>query len=330
MKSPVAVLKGIVNRRFDAWLAKRSPPRQQLTLDQKKVFIFPSRVGLGFLVLLLMLLVLAINYQNNLVFALCFSLFSLLIVSILHTFANLSGIRLSAGSAEPVFAGELAHFHLLVDSGKRARHQLQFGFINDPVSVRDMEQPNQRIDVRLPWPSQHRGYLTPGRLYLRSDFPLGLIRCWSRPLMDWHCLVYPQPKMLRPLQTAHAEGEGGAVDRLRDSDEFSGFQRYQRGESPRRIHWKAYAKGQELLSKHYEASLAREMILDWDSLPEFDVEDRLSVLCAWALESDKRGHSFALRLPGVWIESGSGAAHLTAVLRELALFGEPASPGSRR
>ena len=105
-----------------------------------------------------------------------------------------------------------------------------------------------------------------------------------------------------------------------DGDEFSGFLRYQPGQSPRRIFWKAYAKGQALQSKQFEQSQSDELILDWDELDGLGVEDRLSTLCAWALDCNIRGLSFGLHMPGVKIAAASGGDQLTRVLRALALY----------
>ncbi len=320
MNRVYAAVQAEIDKRFNAWLARRSPPRASMRLDQNRIYIFPSRVGLGFLSLLLLLLVMAINYQNNLVFALTFSLFSLFLVCIFHTFANLSGLGLRAGAADPDFAGELAHFHLHIEGGARARQALTVGFNGETPLEATIAEVGGELELRVPWPSRQRGYLRPARLRIRSDFPLGLLRCWSLPALHWQCLVYPQPRLLRPLQSLELNGEGGAVDRRRDSDQFSSFERYRQGESPRRIYWKAYAKGGELLSKHYEQSLSQELILAWESLEGLDTEERLSTLCAWALECNKRGLSFALQLPGTSIASGVGTSHLSNVLRELALF----------
>lgn len=310
---------------MELWLDKRNPRRSEVVLEQNRIFIFPSSAGLGFLVMLLGLLLLAINYQNNLIFALSFSLFSLFLVAILHTYANVSGIRLRAGVADPVFAGELAHFHLHVHAQQRPRHQLRFNFAGGRFQWLELSAPLDSGEVVLPWPAERRGKLVPGRLQLRSDFPLGIIRCWAMPALDWHCLVYPQPRLLRPLHSFASEGEGEHLNAHADGDEFSGFERYQPGEPPRRIFWKAYAKGQGLLSKRFEQNRADELVLHWDSLAGLAVEDRLSTLCAWALDCEQRGLYFALVLPGVSVEQGSGPVHLARVLRELALFegGQP-------
>ena len=53
-------LKAFIRRRFDVWLEKRSPACSHLVLNQRRIFIIPSRAGGGYLLMLLGLLLLAI------------------------------------------------------------------------------------------------------------------------------------------------------------------------------------------------------------------------------------------------------------------------------
>ena len=313
-------IRALFRRRFNSWLDKRSPRTSEITLNQRRIFIIPSSAGLGFAIMLLGLLLLAINYQNNLIFALCFWLFSIFLVAILHTYANLSGLLLRAGAAEPVFAGELASFHLHLEAGNRDRHRLSAGFPGQQLEICDIDAETGAANVIIKYPTQRRGALRPGRMEVTSRYPLGILRCWSAPSLDWHCLVYPRPRKLRPLLNSADSGEGHIPDRSKDSDEFSGFSRYQAGQSPRRIFWKAYAKGQGLLVKQYEQSQADELILDWESLDGLDTEERLSTLCAWALDCEKNGLAYGLKLPSVSVAPATGAAQLAKVLRELAVY----------
>ena len=65
------------------WLARRYPVGQRVRLDRRKVLILPSRAGLGLGILLVFLLLLAINYQNSLAYALAFLLIALALVTLL-------------------------------------------------------------------------------------------------------------------------------------------------------------------------------------------------------------------------------------------------------
>ena len=93
-----------------------------MTLDQKRIFIFPSRVGFFFILCLMLMLMTAINYENNLSFALTFLLATLFIVAVLHTYANLSGLTIHAVRAQPAFPGQQSDFEILIERGKRRDH----------------------------------------------------------------------------------------------------------------------------------------------------------------------------------------------------------------
>ena len=89
------------SERFNRWLNARMPPANSVTLDQRKIFILPTRQGLYFALLVCAMVVAGINYQNSLIFALAFLLASLFMVGMLHTHRNLSGLTLVAGSYTP-------------------------------------------------------------------------------------------------------------------------------------------------------------------------------------------------------------------------------------
>ena len=81
-------LRQRLRSRFRAWVNRRIPPARVVTLDQRRIFIFPSRAGFFFGLCLLLMLTTAINYQNNMSYALTFLLATLFIIAILHTYAN--------------------------------------------------------------------------------------------------------------------------------------------------------------------------------------------------------------------------------------------------
>jgi hypothetical protein len=64
-------------------------------------------------------------------------------------------------------------------------------------------------------------------------------------------------------------------------------------------------------------------MLDWDSLPELGVEDRLSQLARWCLDAAADRRSFGLKLPTATVPIGGGDKHLHACLEALALFELP-------
>ncbi|MDD5412564.1 MAG: DUF58 domain-containing protein, partial [Methylobacter sp.] len=81
------------------------PVSGPVELIQRRVFILPTRRGLGMVFTILLLLLVAFIYNNNLVYLLGFLLASIFFVTILHTFKALAGLVVQAGFVQPVFAG---------------------------------------------------------------------------------------------------------------------------------------------------------------------------------------------------------------------------------
>lgn len=319
-----------LSARWSRWLDKRIPPARQVRLDQRRIFIVPTRQGLMFGVALVLMLLAAINYQNSLAYALTFLLLSVSLVAILHTWRNLAGLQLAAGEAPPVFAGEQAGFRLRLDGNGRERHAIALGWPPAPLARVDVADADG-AEVELFLPAKRRGWLRAPRLRVESRFPLGLLVAWSWVDLDLAVLVYPHPLAgeLPPAPGIGEDEEPGVAAQRGGVDDFQGLRPWQSGDSLRRLSWKAWSRGQGLLVKDFAELHGHDLWLDYDSLGG-EREARLSLLCHWVLQLAARDQPFALRLPGVSRPPASGAAQREACLRELALFGEPGSPARAR
>lgn len=325
-RTPATTLpgRGIGNRvraRFQAWVNRRIPAAREVTLDQRRIFIFPSRAGLFFGCTLLVMLIASINFENNLSYALTFLLATLFIVATLHTYANLSGLTIRALRAQAAFPGQQSEFHLMLERGKQRDH---YGlFLKWPTSSEALVNlvAQDSIKVQLHMAVDKRGWFHPGRLLLESTYPLGLLRCWTWIDLDLYALVYPRPLASAELPGLSTVTPDLAAAQVAGNDDFYGFRDYRKGDSPRQVHWKGLAKGQGLQTKQYTAYADRSVWLDWELFPGLGVEQRLSHLCYWVLEFDLRREEYGLRLPGLVIEPGVGEKHREQVLKELALYG---------
>jgi uncharacterized protein (DUF58 family) len=323
--SSASGLQGIPSKlrvRFQEWVNRRIPPAKEITLDQRRIFIFPSRTGLFFGICLLVMLVAAINFENNLSYALTFLLANLFVVAILHTYANLSGLIIRAVGAQPAFPGQQSEFQVMVERGKQRQHFALYlkwpGSSEALVNLLDEDS----VVVQLHMPVDKRGWFSPGRLLLESTYPLGLLRCWTWIDLDLHALVYPRPLASPDLPGLASDTPDGAAALVPGNDDFYGFRDYRKGDSLRQVHWKGLAKGQGVQTKHYTAYADRSVWLDWERFPGAGIEQRLSHLCYWVLEFDSCGEEYGLRLPNVTIQPSVGEKHRDRVLKELALFGK--------
>jgi uncharacterized protein (DUF58 family) len=317
-------LIGLLKPRWQRWLDRRIPAAASVRLNQRRIFIIPTRVGAAFALVLLSMLLAAINYQNSLAYGLTFLLGAVFIVAILHTYRNLAGLVLKAGGAGAVFVGEQGRFRVRLESSARAHQAIALGW--PPAALQTLDVPAQGAsECELNLPALRRGWLRPGRLRVESRFPLGILVAWSWVDLDQALLVYPRPlEGELPLAVGADEQpeEQGTRAQGRGAEDFQGLKSYQPGDSKRRLHWKAYSRGQGLLVKDFAALSGHDPWLDFDALTG-DVEARLSLLCHWVLQLSERQQPFALNLPGRVVPPDTGDAHREACLRALALFGTP-------
>ena len=318
-------LRARLRQRFREFVNRRIPPARSVTLDQKRIFIFPSRVGFFFILCLMLMLMTAINYENNLSFALTFLLATLFVVAVLHTYANLSGLTIHAVRASAAFPGQQSEFEILLERSRRREHFALYMCWPDSSESMVNLIDEDSVSVSLHLPVGERGWYSPGRLRLESTYPLGLLRCWTWIDLDLHALVYPRPLASPELPGLASDHPDGTVLPTPGSDDFYGFRDYRAGDSLRHVHWKGLAKGQSLQSKQYAAYADRSVWLDWDMFPGVGMEARLSHLCFWALEFDRANQEYGLRLPGSSIAPGWGERHREEVLKRLAIY-ERANP----
>ncbi|GFM49223.1 hypothetical protein PSCICE_04900 [Pseudomonas cichorii] len=307
---------------WQRWLGRRIPPAARVKLDHRRIFILPTRTGATFALVVFLMLLVSINYQNSLAYGLTFLLLSVGILAILHTYRNLGGLVLSAGLARSVFVGEPVQLRLRLESAGHAHQALGLGWNAQALQPGDVSAEGL-TEVELTLPAETRGWLRAPRLRVESVFPLGIFRAWSWLDLEQTVLIYPRPipgamPLLQGVQP-HAQDDGQAT-RGAGVDDYQGLRSYQPGDNRRRLHWKAYSRGQGLLVKDFTDLSGHELCLDFMALGG-DIEERLSRLCYWVLELSQRQQPFALRLPGFLSAVDSSDAHREACLRELALFG---------
>ncbi|HEY0960948.1 MAG TPA: DUF58 domain-containing protein [Pseudomonadales bacterium] len=307
--------------RFDGWVLRRIPPARNVVLGHRNIFIMPNRQGLGFLAVLGLMFIGAVNYEASLGFALVFLLLSLFVLSIFHTFRNLSGLHVTAVPGAPVFAGERAEITVVLNRhGRRHFENVQVCFAGARAQAADLlEHTEVRLNLYVPAP--RRGRIDPGRLVVETLFPFGICRAWSLVDLDFRVLVYPRPvecDLDYLLAQQHADGSTTVT---RGNDDFHSLREYQRGDSLKHVAWKHFARGQGMFTKEYASSVDRRVWLRWDMFAGMDTEERLSRLCYCVLKLDTAGVDYGLELPDQRIAPAKGSLHYARLLETLALYG---------
>jgi uncharacterized protein (DUF58 family) len=303
------------------WIFRiKVPETAPVTLVQRRIYILPTRQGYMFVLVLVVMLFASINYALALGFLLTFLLTATGSVAMLHTWRNLSYLKLRPGRVAAVFAGETAHFGVTLETPGASRFAVAVRRTGEEPSYCDVN-PGAPAAIAIPAAARKRGLLECGRLEIFTRYPVGLFHAWAYFDFGQRAVVYPSPDTTAgdPPALSTATGEGSLS--VPGDEEFYQLRPYHAGDPPRQIAWKALARGQGLLTKEFHAMAADEVWLNWDDATPSFVEAKLSVLAHWVLESDRRGQHYGLKLPGVRIAPGMGDAHRERALEALALFG---------
>jgi uncharacterized protein (DUF58 family) len=326
-------------RHIDNYLIAKTLAQLPHTLNQQRIYILPTRSGYLYATVLLVMLLGAINYTNSLAFVLTFLLGGMGLVGMLHTFRNLFGLEVYSGSARPVFAGDTAHFDLALHN-RLDQPRVALNVERRLPSLSIWRQffdrgrsraangvdlaPRRLVNVPISVTTERRGRLALGRVKLWTQFPLGLFHAWSVFDPGLTAIVYPRPVGREDFPLSSGDFGAANTGEQPGTDDFYGFRKYQPGDSPRYIHWKAVARGQEPVVKLFRGSGAATRRFNWgDTAHLRETEARLSQLCLWIVNAERQGLRYSLSLPGVDLAPGLGLSHCEHCLKALALFGEP-------
>jgi uncharacterized protein (DUF58 family) len=291
-----------------------------LRLKPRRIYILPTRTGWVFGLLIAAMFLAGMNYGNGLALLLTFWLAAFALVAMIQTQRGLAGMTVLGASAEHAFAGgEVA---LTLDLQSRiAGVDLAFGaegVPNGPVRTA-LPETDDRLTVTLGFTTATRGTWRAPVLQLSTTAPYGLFRTWTWLSLQVDTLVYPQPRGDHPLPELPGP-ESGSRKLAGSLDELAALRPFREGDSPRQVAWKAYARGAPLLVREYQGHAAATREFDFDALPSWDTELRLSQLSRWIVDAAAQNQRWTLRLPGASAATGAGAEHRRLCLSRLALF----------
>jgi uncharacterized protein (DUF58 family) len=310
----------------------RVAEEREVRLDRRRLYILPTRGGLGFAVLLLAMLLTSLNYNISLGFGLTFLLTGIGMACMWTAYRNLLDLSVTAdpgATAREAFAGQDAAFALRLSNadtqariGIEARVPAMPGAVGASVTLDAASDGTLTLLV----PAERRGWLRLSRVTLSSHFPFGLFRVWGYADLGLSVLIFPAPEPAAPPlppMAALDQGEDGDP-RGRTTDEgIDQLRKYRSGDPLHRIAWKHSARTGRWMSRAGEPPARPMRWLDWHALPPgMPAEARLSRLCAWLLAIGDEAE-VGLRLPGVEIRPGHGASHRRACLEALALWRTP-------
>ncbi len=197
-------------RRLPSLTRYRQPESLPIELHRRRIYIVPTGFGLGFSILLLVMLAGALNYTNNAALLLTCLLGAASAASMLVAFRSLDGLRLSHVRANHAVAGQPLELVLTLDSDRpRSAIRVDLGEQTLALALdgRNIAQ------AKLALPTVQRGWQPLPRLRVWSTWPLGLFRAWSWLHPEQSVLVWPRPEAaaasLRPSPAGTRARSGG-------------------------------------------------------------------------------------------------------------------------
>jgi uncharacterized protein (DUF58 family) len=319
----LATFRSRLSARFARWAHRRQgDDAVPVTMQARRVYILPTRSGLGFGVLLVVMLLAGLNYSNSMALLLTFMLAGYAILGIHETQRNLKGLRVVHASAADSFAGDTGQIELRFENRLHTARGPIAARFEDHSSLLLSLPPGSVTTHSIDYLRRHRGRHRLGRIEIQTTAPLGLFRSWCWLYLPLEAIVYPAPRGARPLPANDGARHSDGVSTLATgNDEWAALRPFAPGDSPRSVAWKVYARGAPLLVAQYAGAAGAEHTLDYGALGVLGAEARLEQLCAWILRCEAAQEPYRLRLPGQDLPRGSGALQRQRALRALALHG---------
>jgi uncharacterized protein (DUF58 family) len=303
---------------------------QHRMIRENRIYILPSGRGILFFMAIVVMVLTAATYNNNLIFILTFFSVGVFVISMLQTHFNLKGVRLQFLNADEAFEGEKITLlfqlyqkrfgnkrSLWIRSRSRVWSTVEAG--HDELSPREPTKP-VRVTVRA-W---RRGVYRLPEIVLETYYPMGLFRAWKIFRPQGELIVYPTPFGQRPLEPEnYAVGQEELGLRTSPEGDFGELKNYQEGESYHQIAWKHFARTGYLYTKVHWGEDHKFYRIPWDPRGS-GLETYLRQMSKWIQQALDDNATFEVELPQQKIEPGAGLDQAKLCWRALASVKEAA------
>jgi len=302
--------------------------------------IRPTKVGVWFVVLTLVVGVAGTNTGNNALYMVLALMLAILAVSGLLSRNNVRHLEVKITVPDELFAGTSAIFEVQVHNrGRLIPRWLLLVSLSDEKSatlfpyIPRSDDRSGTVVLEL----TKRGRYELEAAHMATLFPLGFFRKGMRQAVGRQLLVFP-----RLLERASSLVESGAFLGERPSavkgwgHELHSLRALRPGDDPRRIHWKQSARTGKMIFMEREAEENRRISVVLDNAVDLSdgeqaaelLEERISEAASTALEYLKQSYEVELVTRTTRVSHGTGSRQRRRLLEALALL-DAAPPSAR-
>ena len=318
-----------ITNKFRLFFSTRSPKARQVELSHRTIYIIPTKASAGVLLIVTILLITGMNYQNNLMYLFALWLLTLVIWNFILGFYNLYQLTLTAADTKNSFEGETARFQVALSTKRKGSRQycLQLNEFFDTNKGGESFHIDLNRNDRELWTvevaAKKRGPLPLPRIYVYSTYPFGFAYAFSYVNLDLQAWVYPKPQ-----QSQHATRESGNSGQQQVHEnqhgqgvDFDSLKAYEAGDKVQRIHWQQYAKTGVLLTRQFASESSDSLWIRWQDFPYMPIEQRLRHLSFLIQQASNHYQPYGLDMPEGRIAPNNGDMHKHQCLLMLAKYG---------
>jgi uncharacterized protein (DUF58 family) len=233
---------------------------------------------------LLILFLIAVVLRLNMFFAVLYLFLALALMSYFWMGRRKERVYAERRFVDRAFFGDRVRVDLTIHNSSwlpipwlQLHESLPIDLFSPPMKGRVISlRPRERWHTSYTLSCRRRGYYSIGPLAMMTGDMLGLVRNSTLEVAPDYLIIYPKVVPLHrlglpthsPLVVLPARSP-----LFEDPSRVTGVRDYQRGDSPRRIHWTATASTGRLLVKQYQPAIARETLICLD-LDEENYERR--------------------------------------------------------
>jgi uncharacterized protein (DUF58 family) len=294
--------------------------------------IRPTKVGIWFVALTLLMGVAATNTGNNALYMVVALMLAALIVSGVLSRNDVRSVEVDVVPPEEVFAQSPAAFQVELTNRSRLlpRWLLLVSFSDHAPTLYCPTLPRgakRSGTVELEFP--RRGLHRIDAAHLATLFPLGLFRKGMRQRLDREVLVFPRLAPGQHLVRRSTSAIGETQDhRAGWGHDLHSLRALRPGDDPRRIHWKQTARTGKLIFMERQAERSRRITVVLDNAldpaegtaGEARLELRISEAAAAVLAYLQAGFEVELVTRTERIGFGTGQRQRRRILETLALL----------
>ena len=268
----------------------------------------------------------AVNTGNNLIYLITAAFLSFLGVSGFFGKSNIAGVAIELGMPGEIYSN--AEFPLKVRLVNKRRYLPSFLIrvqVGDAETLFPYVALGASEEKYIPLVAGQRGRRSLDAVTVSSAFPFSFFIRFRRINTLYEYIVFPEPRKCdldNFLEHERRSRGEASSNRAGYEGDLLSLRNYAHGDPMKYIHWKASAKSRELKTKELSSLSQQPVVIDFEKTGIKNREERISCVTYLLLRLYRRNIPAGLRIGGLVFGPGTSASHKTAMIRELALYGE--------